>query len=157
MKNNLLEYRSYQGSVEFSSEDKILYGKFLFIDSLIMYHGESVCELESAFHIAVDEYLEHCLKNGKEPNKPYSGGFNIRIGSELHRAAAQYAYREDKSLNEFVKQAIEKAIFKQPVKTHELTINHIVTHQHKVETAYALEEQSWQSVTQKIPKLRVIQ
>lgn len=157
MNNELLEYQGYQGSVEFSKEDKILFGKILFIDSLIMYHGASVDELEAAFHSAVDEYLAHCLKNNKAPNKPYSGGFNVRIGPELHKAAAQRAYLQGVSLNEFVKQSIDKAIAEQEPKTQELTINHIVTHQHKVETAYSMEEALWQPPVLPKPKLQVVQ
>lgn len=156
MTKDLLEYRDYQGSVEFSSEDRILFGKILFIDSLVMYHGESVNELEHAFHIAVDEYLAHCSKNNKEPNKPFSGGFNVRIGSELHKAAVQRAYREGQSLNEFVKQSIERAISEQAPQAHEVTINHIVTHQHKVETAYSMEEALWQPHANGRPKLKLV-
>ncbi|NOT20452.1 MAG: type II toxin-antitoxin system HicB family antitoxin [Sideroxydans sp.] len=157
MKNDLLEHNGYQGSVEFSSEDKILYGKILFIDSLVMYHGESVNELDEAFRIAVNEYLAHCLKNNKEPNKPYCGGFNVRIGPELHKTAVQRAYVEGKSLNEFVKQSIERAVTELPLRTHEVTINHVVTHQHTVETIYSTEDASWQSPAPRKPKLNVVQ
>ena len=153
---DMLEYQGYQGSVEFCGEDKILFGKIMFIDSLIMYHGESVVELEKAFHEAVDEYLAHCLKNKKEPNKPYSGGFNVRIGPELHRGAAQRAYREGKSLNEFVKQTIERAISDQAQQTHEMTINHVISHQHKVETTYSMEESSWQPPARGKPELKIV-
>ena len=152
---DLLEYQGYQGSVEFSSDDKILFGKILFIDSLIMYHGESVSELENAFHTAVNEYLAHCAKNNKEPNKPYSGSFNVRIGSELHKAAVQRAYREGQKLNEFVKRSIENAISDQLPQTRELTINHVISHRHEVETTYAMEESSWQPPASGKPKLRI--
>lgn len=156
MTQDLLEYKEYQGSVEFSSEDKILFGKILFVDSLIMYHGESVNELESAFHSAVDEYLAHCLANDKEPNKPFSGTFNVRIGPELHKAAVQQAYREGLKLNEFVKHSIEMAISKKDQQPFEVTINHVISHQHKVETTYAPEESSWQPPAKGKPKLRVV-
>jgi predicted HicB family RNase H-like nuclease len=152
---DMLEYQGYQGSVEFSGVDRILFGKIMFIDSLVMYHGESVVELEKAFHVAVVEYLAHCLKNNKGPNKPYNGGFNVRIGPELHRSAAQRAYREGKSLNEFVKQTIERAISDQPQQTREMTINHVISHQHKVESTYSMEESPWQSPARGKPKLRI--
>lgn len=91
--SNDLEYKGYIGSVEFSAEDKRLFGKVLFIDSLLMYSGESIRELEAAFHETVDAYLELCAAKGREPNKSYSGSFNIRIGSDLHRKCAIEAHR----------------------------------------------------------------
>jgi predicted HicB family RNase H-like nuclease len=155
MMKEMLEYRNYQGSVEFSADDKILFGKILFIDSLIMYHGESVSALEDAFHTAVDEYLAHCTKNKKEPNKPYSGTFNVRIGPELHRAAVRRAYQKGQTLNEFIKQSIEGRVSDQLQQAREVTINHVHHHQHTVETTYSTEEQSWQPPAKVKPKLRV--
>ena len=64
---NLLEYKGYYGSVEYSSEDVLLYGKVLGINSLISYEGESVAELQQDFEGAVDDYLEMCAENGTEP------------------------------------------------------------------------------------------
>lgn len=105
-----LEYKGYKGSVEYSGEDRLLFGKVLFIDSLLMYHGESVQELELAFKETLDNYLCHCEKTGKEPNKPYSGTFNVRIGQELHRQAALVAYKTGIKLNEFVLRAVKQAV-----------------------------------------------
>lgn len=150
---DFLEYKGYQGSVEFSGDDNILFGKILFIDSLVMYNGKSVSELGSAFHTAVDEYLAHCTKNNKEPNKPYSGSFNVRIGPELHKTAVQRAYQKGQKLNEFVKQSIENAISDQLPLTREMTINHVISHRHEVETTYAMEESLWQSQPSGKPKL----
>lgn len=64
---NWLEYKGYYGSVDYSSEDAVLYGKVLGINSLISYEGESVTELQQDFEGAVDDYLEVCAENGTEP------------------------------------------------------------------------------------------
>jgi len=44
-----LNYKNYIGSVEFSAEDNILYGKILGINDLVSYEGTSMQELENAF------------------------------------------------------------------------------------------------------------
>lgn len=62
----LLNYKGYYGSVEYFSEDALLYGKVLGINSLISYEGESVAELQQDFEGAVDDYLEVCAENGTE-------------------------------------------------------------------------------------------
>ena len=58
--NNIIQYKGYVGSVEFSEEDGIFYGKVMEISSLISYDGKSVKELLDDFHGAVDDYLENC-------------------------------------------------------------------------------------------------
>ena len=103
-----LEYQGYRGSIEFSREDRMFFGKVLFIDSLLIFNGTSVSELEIAFKETVERYLEHCLRAGKSPNKPYSGTFNVRVGQERHKTMAEDAYRRRiKSMNDYVCQAID--------------------------------------------------
>jgi predicted HicB family RNase H-like nuclease len=107
MSKKILEYKGFQGSVEFSLENNILYGKILHIDDLISFEADSPAGLYDSFVESVEDYLETCVELGVEPNKPFSGTFNVRIGRDLHREAARNASREDKSLNDFVKDAIE--------------------------------------------------
>lgn len=56
--NHTIRYKGYVGSVEFSEEDGIFYGKVLGVQSLISYEGENTKELLDDFHGAVDDYLE---------------------------------------------------------------------------------------------------
>lgn len=58
--NNTIQYKGYAGSVKFSDEDGIFYGKVLGIRSLISYEGKSEKDLLADFHSAVDDYLENC-------------------------------------------------------------------------------------------------
>jgi len=149
---NQLSHLGYTGSIEISIEDGCMHGRILFIDDLITFEGDSVAEITTAFTEAVDEYLAYCEQAGKPANKPYSGSFNVRVGPELHRAATKQAYQEDKSLNEFVRSAIENAI-EQPKQLatihHEVTVNHIVKHETQFEVPYSTEEKSsWQQISQ---------
>lgn len=75
--NNTIHYKDYIDSVEFSEEDGIFYGKVLGIRSLISYEGESAKELLDDFHGAVDDYLETCKAEGKEPETALKGSFNV--------------------------------------------------------------------------------
>ncbi len=56
-KSNYLKYKKYLGSVDFSEEDNILYGKILGINDLVSYEGTSIKTLEDAFKKAVEDYL----------------------------------------------------------------------------------------------------
>jgi len=65
-----LEYKGYQGSVEFSSEDGVLFGKLIGIRSLISYEGENMTQLKAAFEESVDDYLAICEQHGHSPEIP---------------------------------------------------------------------------------------
>ena len=108
--NDILEYNGYYASLHFSSEDEVFYGKLLGIDDLVNFEGASVKELKKAFHEAVEDYLETCKELGKEPNKTYKGTFNVRITTDLHKEAANFASIHNISLNDFVKTAISYAL-----------------------------------------------
>lgn len=110
MNKKTLSYLGYTGSVEVSVEDDCLFGKILFIDDLIVYEGETPGKLEAAFKEAVDRYIAYCKSKGKNPNKPYSGSFNVRIGEERHRAASIAAAENGQNLNDFVSTAIDEKL-----------------------------------------------
>ena len=86
--SNFLHYKGYTGSVEFSEEDAVFHGKVVGIKSLISFEGDSISSIAEDFHSAVDEYLEFCVQSGKQPEVPFKGSLNVRIGSDLHRKVA---------------------------------------------------------------------
>ena len=104
--SNLLSYKNYNGTVEYSKEDECLFGKVVGIKSLLSYEGSSVKELETDFENVIDEYLKDCEERGIKPEQPYKGTFNVRISPELHRTIAVYAIEHGKSLNSAVEEAI---------------------------------------------------
>lgn len=110
MSNNILKYRDYQTKIEYSAEDKVLFGKIEGIGDLVLFDSESASEIEKEFHNAVDGYLSFCKEEGKEPDKPYSGSFNVRINPELHRGIAALAFSDGISLNRAVENAIGEYI-----------------------------------------------
>jgi predicted HicB family RNase H-like nuclease len=107
---DIMEYRNFYGSVHYSSEDHVLYGKIIGINDMITYEGREVRELEKNFQEAVDDYLESCRILGKEPEKTYKGSLNVRLTPELHRKAAIMANYRKTSLNNFIKIAVKKAV-----------------------------------------------
>ena len=109
--NNTMEYKDYIGSVEFSEEDAVFYGKVLGIRSLISYEGASAKALVNDFHKAVDDYIALCKDENIAPEKPYKGSFNVRFKDpDLHRRAAVYAMAHNVSLNSFVEQSVSNAL-----------------------------------------------
>ncbi len=104
--NNTMHYKGYIGSVEFSENDRLFYGKVMGVHALISYEGTTAEELILDFHAAVDDYLTLCEEKGIMPEKAYKGSFNVRISPELHREAAIYANSHEMSLNSFIEYAV---------------------------------------------------
>lgn len=102
-----MKYKDFDGSIETSYEDRIMFGKILFINDLIMYEGGSIDELEQSFHEAVDGYLEFCEEHEKRPDKPMNGIFNVRTSPDLHKQLSLKALHMGCSLNACVNKALE--------------------------------------------------
>jgi len=103
---NAMTYKGYLGTVEYSEEDNCLFGRIAGIRDIITYEGESVTEIHTAFEEAVDDYLEHCAATGKEPNKPYSGKFVLRLDPAIHARLAVKAQTSGKSLNQYAAEVL---------------------------------------------------
>lgn len=108
--NSMLEYRGYHASIEFDADDNIFVGEVFGITDSLNFHGSSVEELRQMFEQSIDNYLEFCEKIGKNPDKEFSGTFNVRISPELHKKAALAAADQKITLNQYVLKAIDKSL-----------------------------------------------
>jgi len=106
---NAMTHKGYVGTVEYSEEDNCLFGRIAGIRDIISYEGESVAEIRTAFEEAVNDYLEHCAATGKEPNKPYSGKFVLRLDPAVHARLAVKAHTSGKSLNQYAAEVLAQA------------------------------------------------
>ncbi|MEW6184632.1 MAG: type II toxin-antitoxin system HicB family antitoxin [Thermodesulfobacteriota bacterium] len=112
---NILKYKGYTGSVVFDAEDKIFHGRALGLSSaLIGFEGATVIEIEKDFQAAVDDYLNMCADQGKEPEKPFKGSFNIRLNPTLHGRLVINAANKGMTLNAYVKTLLEKGTSESP-------------------------------------------
>jgi predicted HicB family RNase H-like nuclease len=109
-------HKGYIAKIEFDNDDKVLHGRILGIRDVITFESESVEGAITAFEESVDDYLAFCEERNEEPEKPFSGKFNLRIEPELHRGISMLAALEDISMNLWAIKAIEKA-FLEDLKT----------------------------------------
>lgn len=105
---DIMKYKGYYGSVHYSDDDEVFHGKIEFVPSLVSYEGTDVKSLRLAFEEAVDDYLQLCKDEKKEPDMPFKGSFNVRIGHDLHRRAALIAKDQKTNLNKIVVDALER-------------------------------------------------
>ena len=106
----MMDYKGYIGDVKYDSDAHIFHGDVINTRDVITFQGKSVDELEKAFQDSIDDYLVWCAEDGVEPEKPYSGKFNLRISPELHKEIAISAKLLKLSINRFVEKAIQDEI-----------------------------------------------
>ena len=107
MKNNILKYNGYFGTIDFSLSDNILFGKIIGIDDLVTYEATTLDALKKSFIEAVEDYLDTCKEVGKQPNKNFSGIFNVRTSTILHKELSFLATSRKMKLNEVVNIAFD--------------------------------------------------
>ncbi len=105
----MIDYKGYTGVFEFDPDLRLFTGHVVDLRDEIYYEGDSVQALESSMGRAIDHYLEVCKARGEEPERPFSGKLNVRLGSELHRAASVAAAAEGESLNAWLARVVEEA------------------------------------------------
>ncbi|GHT77357.1 antitoxin HicB [Spirochaetia bacterium] len=102
----MMEYKGYLGTVEYDAEAKLFHGDSINTRDVITFQGTTVEEIEKAFKDSIEDYLAWCKEDGVEPEKPYSGKFNLRVSPELHKEIAIRAKKLRMSINSFVEKAI---------------------------------------------------
>lgn len=120
-----LRYKDFEGSIEVDIDDNLLYGQILFINDVITYEGDNICELKKAFKNMVDEYIKYCEELGVKPQKTYSGSFNIRPGADMHRKLVQEAELNGKTLNQLIKNIFEEYFTKKETSELPLSSNQV--------------------------------
>ena len=69
---NTLDYKGFTSHIEFDSEDNIFVGRVLGVNDIIGFHGETMAELKTDFHNAIDHYLNVYRECEETPQKPCS-------------------------------------------------------------------------------------
>ena len=105
-----MNYKGFIGTVEYDDTARIFSGEVLNTRTVITFQGTTVDEIEKEFRASVDDYLEWCKEDGIEPEKPYSGKFNVRLTPLFHSQVAVAAKKLDMSLNSFVEKSLKDEI-----------------------------------------------
>lgn len=107
---DMMFYKDYYGSVHFDDEELLFHGKVAFIRALVSYEATTAKGLRKAFEEAVNDYLSTCKAQAIEPEHPFKGSLNVRLGPELHRLVAIAAAHSETSVNRFITDALHKVV-----------------------------------------------
>lgn len=97
----------HRATVVYDPETKQYRGEFVGLGGGADFYSPDVAGLKTEGHTSLQVYLDLCQEKGIAPYKHYSGRFNVRIPPELHATAVEAAAASQKSLNQWIAEAIE--------------------------------------------------
>ena len=104
-----MTYKGQAARIAYSDSDGLFVGWLVGITDVVGFHADTVADLRTAFHEAVDDYLDTCAKIGKAPQAPASGKLMLRVPAEVHRAALSAADAAGTSLNQWATKVLQQA------------------------------------------------
>ena len=109
---NTIAYKCYLAEVTIDEESGLLFAETIGMRDGVTAQAETYARLKEEFVASIDDYLSWCDELGEEPEKPYSGKFQLRTDPQTHRNAVLAAKKEGKSLNSFVNDALAEKVQK---------------------------------------------
>jgi len=104
-----IQHDGYVATIELDEEAGLFHGEVINTRDVLTFQGRTLDELRTAFADTIADYVEWCHERGKEPERPYSGTFTVRLSPDLHRRIAIAAARAGKSVNGFVSDTLERS------------------------------------------------
>jgi predicted HicB family RNase H-like nuclease len=103
---NLMTVNGYQARIEYDPDADLFRGEILGLSGGADFYGKNPKELRAEFKKSLQVFLQVCAEKGIEPQRSYSGKFNLRIPPELHQRLAIVAQAEGKSINSLAQEAL---------------------------------------------------
>jgi len=107
---NIMEVNGYKAKIEYDPELDQFRGEILGLNGSADFYGKSPASLRKEFKNSLQVFLEVCKEKGIKPSKEFSGKFNLRIPPRLHSEIAARATAEDKSINQWVSEALDNSL-----------------------------------------------
>jgi predicted HicB family RNase H-like nuclease len=106
---NMIDIDGYKAVIAFDPDTELFRGEFSGLNGGADFYATDVAGLRDEGRRSLTVFLEMCSEKGIEPKRNYSGKFNVRLSPELHEAAVAAASADQKSLNEWIAEAIADA------------------------------------------------
>ena len=101
---------NYKAKITYDPDIDLFRGEILGLNGSADFYGKSPDELRVEFKKSLEVFLQVCREKNINPIKHYSGRFNLRIPPVLHSEIAAAAASDDKSINQWVVETLEKSV-----------------------------------------------
>ena len=108
---NLMEIDGFRAVIKYDPEIEMFRGEFVSLNGGADFYAGDVERLKKEGAISLKLFLKACQDRGIEPKKEYSGKFNVRVPSGLHADIVSAATADGKSLNQWVVDTLDHAIY----------------------------------------------
>lgn len=107
---NTIKIKGITAVVQYDPEIDMFRGEFIGLHGGADFYARDIETLKKEGEKSLDIYLKACAERGIEPYKKFSGKFSLRIPPELHERIATVAKSQHKSVNQVIREAIEKLL-----------------------------------------------
>jgi predicted HicB family RNase H-like nuclease len=105
-----MEIQGYKATIKYDPVIDQFRGEFITLNGGADFYASNIEDLHQEGQISLKVFLEMCREEGVNPQKQYSGKFNLRVTSKLHAEVAAKAAAEGKSLNQCVTDMLEEIV-----------------------------------------------
>lgn len=107
--NNTMTIEGHRAVISFDPDLEMFRGEFTGLSGGADFYASDAEGLKREGAISLRVYLEACVREGIEPLARASGGLNLRVPPEVHRAATVAAKASGKSLNQWATDVLREA------------------------------------------------
>lgn len=106
---NVIKIDGHNAVLSYDPEIGMIRGEFIALNGGADFYAKSVDDLITEGRTSLRVFLDLCQERGIAPFRTFSGRFNVRLDPHTHEAAVLAAAAENKSLNDWVAEAIAQA------------------------------------------------
>ena len=107
---NIMKIDGYNAILKYDPVLDKFRGEFVGLNGGADFYGTNIDEIRKQGRLSLKLFLDMCKQEGINPQKKYSGKFNLRVSPELHAKIATKAAGDEKSLNQCVTDMLGKVV-----------------------------------------------
>ncbi|WP_337244976.1 type II toxin-antitoxin system HicB family antitoxin [Luteimonas sp. gir] len=104
---NKVKIDGHWAVISYDPDIDMFRGEFVGLNGNADFYANTVAKLKAEGARSLREFLSICEERGIEPEKDFSGTFNLRVGKKRHEELAVAAAARGVSMNKLIDQAIE--------------------------------------------------
>ena len=107
---NTMQINGYRAIIQYDPEIEMFRGEFIGLNGGADFYAKDIEGLQREGKVSLQVFLDMCQEDGVDPQKEYSGKFNLRIQPNLHAEIVARASAAGKSLNQWVADLIDQSL-----------------------------------------------
>jgi predicted HicB family RNase H-like nuclease len=105
---NVMKVDGYKAVIKYDPEINLFRGEFIGLNGGADFYAATVDGLRKEGKKSLKVFLEMCAEDRVNPQREFTGRFNLRISSDLHQRIATLADASGKSINTWMGEALDR-------------------------------------------------